>query len=699
MKLLEAKHRIAQLKAELWRLNRAYFLEDRPKASEDVRDSLKQELIALETSFPDLVTPDSPTQRVGAPLDGRLPKVAHLTLKQSLMDAFSREDVAEWIDQMRRALGDREHLFTFVCEQKIDGLNVSLVYEQWQPATRNQKPATYRLLRAVTRGNGIEGEDVTHTIRTIESLPLALRVDHSIVTSWPRFLEIGGEVYMPRASLENLNRALPEEERFSNPRNAAAGSVRQLDPKVAALRDLRIFCYSVNQDAAEALGVDTQESVLRFLDAIGVPVCRTWRVADGLEEIEEAFDEARRMRGKLPYDIDGLVVKVNVRRLQRELGSTAKAPRWARAYKFPAEEKTAQILDVILQIGRTGAVTPVAVLTPTQLAGTTVTRATLHNADEIARLDVRIGDTVVIRKAGDIIPDVVSVLENLRPANAQPFRFPTRCPDCAGPVVRLESEAAHRCVNVDCGGVRQGRIEHAVSRAAFNIEGFGAETIEELLARGIITDAADIFSLGASDLLSLPLFKEKKMENVLRAIDRARSVPLERFLFALGIRHVGRETAEILARSLPWPVAPRIHGTAPTGVGKTLRAMTEEALARIDGIGTIVAQSIVAWIRNPAHRMLLKKFERGGVVCLAPKHSAAPPIFRDLTFVLTGTLPTLSRNEARELIKERGGKVSASVSKKTSYVLTGSDPGSKRTDAQRLGVRIIDEERFRAMLG
>ncbi len=716
----EAKQRVPKLREEIWRLNRAYFIENRTDVSEDVRDALKQELITLETEFPDLISPDSPTQRVGAPLDGRLPKVSHLTPKQSLMDAFSHEEMEDWIEQMQRSLGDDTRKFEFVCEHKIDGLNITLVYELSKTQDAGRKTQEYKLLRAVTRGNGIQGEDVTHTVRTISALPLTLSMDRKM-DKWPRYLEISGEVYMPKASLKKMNANLPEAEQFANPRNAAAGTVRQLDPRFAAERDLRMFCYALNWETAEAFGVETQEHLLQFLDEIHIPVAPTFRVVRSLKEIQSAYDALGKEREKLPYDIDGLVVKVNDRRTHRDLGSTAKAPRWARAYKFPAEEKTAQIQDIILQVGRTGAITPVAVLSPTLLAGTTVTRATLHNQDEIERLDVRIGDTVILRKAGDIIPEVVQVLENLRPKTAKPFEFPKTCPHCNGPLEREDGEVAHRCINPECGGVLQQSIEHFASRYAFNIEGFGGETVEALLERDVITDAADIFTLTAEDLLSLPLFKEKKTENLLESIERARRVPLERFLFGLGIRHVGRETAEVLARGIDWPASEKtvetqevmsvqgslfgpsikkvtVHGIAPTDIGKTMKEKSEEELSAIEGIGGIVAGAIHAWFQNPARREFLKKLEKGGVVALQPKQSRAPQIFANFTFVLTGTLPTLSRDEAKQMIKDRGGSVSGSVSKKTNYVLAGDDPGSKYEDAQKLNVKIIDEKEFLKMI-
>lgn len=708
-----------KLRREIWRLNRAYFTENRTEVSEDVRDALKQELLALEREFPDLITPDSPTQRVGAPLDGRLPKVAHLTPKQSLMDAFSKEEMEDWIDQMERALGGEKHSFAFVCEQKIDGLNITLVYEKRQ-AISDKRQVAYHLIRAVTRGNGVEGEDVTHTVRTIGALPMTIEVERTAKTM-PPFLEIGGEVYMEKASLASLNATLPESERFANPRNAAAGSVRQLDPAVAASRDLRMFCYSLHTEAQEALRIASQEQLLHFLQRAEIPVCPTFRVVRNLEQIQRIYAELAESRDALPYDIDGLVVKVSDRRTQRDLGSTAKAPRWARAYKFPAEEKTAQILDVVLQVGRTGAVTPVAVLTPVQLAGTTVTRATLHNEDEIQRLDARIGDTVVVRKAGDIIPEVLRVLPNLRPKGTKPFHFPKTCPHCGERLVRDDGEVAHRCVNSDCGAVLAQRIEHFASRSAANIEGFGTETVDALLEQDLITDAADIFTLTAEDLLSLPLFKERKTENLLSAIDHARHIPLERFLFALGIRHVGRETAEVLARAVAWPAGQRIettravtavqhslfgpqitkvtvHGLTPSMVGQTLQHTTEEELAGIDGVGPIVAGSVRAWFAVAAHQELLEKMTKAGVVCLRSAGSGAAQILRGKTFVLTGTLPSLSREEARTLIKERGGSVSGSVSKKTDYVLAGDDAGSKLADAKELGVTIIDEAAFQRML-
>lgn len=708
----QATRRVDQLKAEIWRLNKAYFIDDRSDVSEDVRDALKQELIALETEFPELITSDSPTQRVGAPLDGRLPKVAHITPKESLSDAFTHEDLTDWVDQMERALGKENVQFEFECELKIDGLNISLVYQQ-------DHDAVYTLLRAVTRGNGIEGEDVTHTIRTIEEIPLRIEVTRKGALS--QFIEVSGEVYMTKKTLEKINKHLEADQQFANPRNAAAGSVRQLDPQAAAERNLQMFCYALDEDTANGLDIKTQSDLMAFLQEIGLPTEKNYAVCSSLEKVEKLYEDYQKKRDKLAYDIDGLVIKVNDRRRQHDLGSTAKAPRWAKAYKFPAEQKTAQVLDIQLQVGRTGAVTPVAILTPTQLAGTTVTRATLHNADEIERLDVRIGDTVILQKAGDIIPEVVETLTNLRPKGTKPFHFPSHLPGTDIELIRPEGEVVHRVANMKFASVLQRQVQHLVSRYAFNIEGLGKETIEELIDQNLVSDLADLFFLKYDDLISLPLFKEKKTENVLREVEKAKRVPLDRFIYALGIRHIGRETAEIIARRIEWPTQQltveeqqdlgaqvslfgaqtqevQVEGVTMADICTTLQALGLEEVSAFDGIGPTVAESLMEWIEDEDNRALLHKFENAGVLALQPEGSNVEQIFAGMTFVLTGTLPTLSRDDAKAMIKERGGKVSSSVSKKTNYVLAGEDPGSKLAKAKELEVKAIDETAFQKML-
>ncbi len=713
----EAQERIRKLRDEIRRLNRAYFIENRTDVSEDVRDALKQELIAIEKEFPDLISPDSPTRRVGAPLDGRLPKVQHLHRKESLTDAFSREEIDEWIDMMKRSLGRDDAQFAYRTELKIDGLNISLVYAK----EKNDDALAFRFHRAVTRGNGIEGEDVTHTVRTIESIPLSITLTGFDIAAAPLYFEVGGEVYITKAALQKLNRDLPDAEQFANPRNAAAGSVRQLDPKMAAERDLRMYCYAMDTDAADFFRCKRQTDLMALLEQMGLPVEQSAKLLASADEIQAFYNDIRDHREHLPYDIDGLVMKIDDRKTQRDLGSTAKAPRWARAYKFPAEQKTAQVLEIILQVGRTGAITPVAHLTPTQLAGTTVTRATLHNEDEIARLDVRIGDTVILQKAGDIIPEVVEVLTNLRPEGTTPYAYPRHCPSCGTALVRPEGEVVSRCPNPKCGAVQLERIGHFASRYAFNIEGLGMETIEELVREGFVADPADLFSLTQEDLLQLPLFKEKKSGNLLRSLQKATRVPIERFLFALGIRHIGRETADLLARRIEWPkrqlsvkekediaaqqslfddvgtVRSELEGIGVEDVLRTMDTFSAEELASLHGIGDVSAQSLKEWMAEHDNRTLVHKLHKAGVVCLQREGGTAAQVFEGKTFVVTGTLPTLSREEARTMIKDRGGKVSGSVSKKTDYLLLGEDAGSKLNDAQKFGVQTIGEEEFRAL--
>jgi len=707
----QAQQRIAKLREEIWKLNKAYFIDDKADISEDVRDSLKQELIALEKEYPDLVSPDSPTQRVGAPLDGRLPKVKHVHRKESLQDIFAHEELDEWADLMRRAIDKEQINFEYIAELKIDGLNVSLVYKR-------KKGNEFSLLRAVTRGNGIEGENVTHTIRTIKEVPLHIKIDRK---NAPDILEVSGEVYMTKESLNRLNSDLSEDEKFANPRNAAAGSVRQLNPKIAATRDLKMFCYALDRESADAMEIRGQRELMDFLHETGMPTNRAFQICKQFDDIQKMYEKYQKKRDDLPYDIDGLVIKVDDRSTQRDLGSTAKAPRWARAYKFPAEQKTAQVLDIQMQVGRTGAITPVAYLTPVQIAGSIVSRATLHNADEIERLDVRIGDTVIVQKAGDIIPEVVEVMKNLRPDDSRPFHFPKHCPSCSADLERPDGEAVHRCTNPQCGAARQERLEHLASRYAFNIEGLGQETVEALLEQQLVSDMADVFFLTEEDLAQLPLFKEKKTGNLLSAIEDVKIIPLHRFLFALGIRHVGRETAELISQRLKWPTKKQVieqkeytsgqgslfelevkkvtvDGVSMDDIAKMLQSLEVEKLAEIDGIGGVVAQSIVDWISEEDNRALLHKFGNAGVTAYIPEGSHAPQIFKDQTFVLTGTLANYSREGAKSLIKARGGKVSSSVSKKTNYVLAGDDPGSKYDDAKKLEVTIINESRFSEMI-
>lgn len=689
----DAQNRIEKLKDEILRLNRAYFTDNTTLVPETVRDALKRELIELEAQFPDLVSPDSPTQRVGAPLDEKLPKVQHLHIKESLQDAFTEADLHDWVDQMNRALGNEHDPFEYEVELKIDGLNMTLLYE------RNHETSAYLLRRAITRGNGVEGEDVTHTIKTIDDIPLIINIPTEYQKgALPEVLEIGGEVYLEKSTLKRINEALPEGEKFANPRNAAAGSVRQLDPSIAAARGLRMYCYSLDTEAADTLSISTQYSIMKFLSGCRVPVHPSFTLCKSIEEVQSEYLNIQKQREDLPFDIDGLVLKINNRRMQKDLGSTAKAPRYARAYKFEAEESTAQVLDIELQVGRTGAITPVAHLTPVALAGTTVTRATLHNEDEILRHDLCIGDTVIVRKAGDIIPEVVEVLKNLRPPHATPFRYPKHCPSCNATLVRPEGEAVHRCENPKCSAMRQEKLTHFASRYAMNIEGMGSETIDALIAAGLVKDIGDIYFVRMQDLLTLPLFKEKKATNLLEAIEKSKKIPMERFLFALGIRHIGRETAEILAKRLPWNNDAK-ETLSPTDLFKKLRETSTEELLSIDGIGSAVIESLAQWSQDNDQQKIMEKLEHGGLQILLSTQIISSQIFAGKVFVLTGTLPSLGREEAKQMIKARGGTVSGSVSKKTDYVLAGNEAGSKLEDALALGRPVIDEESFLKMCG
>lgn len=696
----EAKHRIESLKKWLKKWNYDYFVLNKNDVSEGARDQIKKELIELETKYPEFVTSDSPTQRVGSVLSGKFAKIKHLRLKQSLMDCFSTEELKEWNERNLKLIpGEKPE---YITEYKIDGLNLSLIYEKG------------KLIKAVTRGDGVYGEDVTHSIRTIPSVPLELtEFPGTKLEDYP-IIEAGGEVFMGKASFEELNKS--EGQVFANPRNAAAGTVRQLDPQVSASRNLEMYFYSLYVGDGDVLPTPkSQEELLKMLQSLGLRVNTNFVQHSSLESVEKEMRSVEKKRDTIPYLIDGLVVKVNDFRHQNLLGSTAKAPRWAIAYKFPAEQSTSKILDIDVQVGRTGALTPVAILEPTEVAGSTVSRATLHNEDEIERKDVRIGDTVIIQKAGDVIPEVVEVLKDLRTGKEKKFRMPTACPVCGGEIERPEGEVVSRCKNRDCYAVHQQQLEHFVSRKAFDIDGLGEKVVEQLIENKLIEDAADLFSLQAEDLLQLDLFKDKRTDNLLDALERSKVITLPRFIFAMGIRHVGEETAELLANHLNLRTKSVVLKKSQkknqlslfaedTGEEKVdaadvmefldeMEKLSLEELNGIEGIGDKVAESIFKWVHARGTEPLLRKFARAGILLLVD-HRKKSDKLAGLTFVITGTLPTLSRDQAKELIKHNQGKVSSSVSKKTDYVLAGTEPGSKYETAEKLGVKIIDETHF-----
>ncbi|MDZ4217279.1 MAG: NAD-dependent DNA ligase LigA, partial [Candidatus Gracilibacteria bacterium] len=497
----EAKKRLQKLRKFINDWNYQYFIENNTKISEGARDKIKRELEDLEVLYPDLITPDSPTQRIGAPLSGRLPKLQHKTRKQSLQDLFSVEELEEWHDRAQRMLLKAD--FQFLTELKIDGLNVTLWYEKGI------------LIRALTRGDGVIGEDVTHSVRSISCIPLRLTED---ITA-----EISGEVYLGFEAFEKM-----KDEGFANPRNAAAGSVRQLDPSIPASRELSAFFYTLETDE----DLDQDESLKR-LKKLGLPTEPHWKLHDDLKGVEHTIEHWKEKRKSLPYQTDGVVIKINDKLQQQRLGSTARAPRWAAAFKYPAEQTTSTVEDIIVQVGRTGAVTPVAVLSPTLLAGSTISRATLHNEDEIKRKDIRVGDTVIIQKAGDVIPEVVQSLPELRTGKEHTFSFPRKCPMCETALVRPEGEVIHRCPNDDCEGKTRVRLYHFVSKKGFDIDALGGKIIDQLVDRGLIVSAADIFKLTYEDIYSLELFEKKRTENLLSAIEKSKCIPFSRFLFAL----------------------------------------------------------------------------------------------------------------------------------------------------------------------
>ncbi len=656
MNKAEAQKRITQLRKEILQRNYEYFVLDESKVSEAVRDSLKKELIALESQFPELITPDSPSQRVGSALSGRFNKVKHKTKKWSLADVFSEEELIAWEERVLKVVENPE----FITELKLDGLNITLWYEKGE------------LVRALTRGNGSEGEDVTHTVRTIENVPLKLFKEVDI--------EVSGEVILTKKAFAKL-------EGFANPRNAAAGSVRQLDPAVAAERNLKMFCYTLKT----ATPPKTHSQALETLKELGLPVNPEYGVHKSAQASVNYLEKWMEKRDDLPYEIDGVVFKVNALAQQDDLGYTAKTPRWAVAYKFPAEQTTTVLEDITIQIGRTGAATPVAELKPVLVAGSTVARATLHNAEEIERKDIRIGDTVIIQKAGDVIPEVVEVIQNLRPKDAKPYQFPSSCPLCKTQLEKPEGEAVHRCPNRECPGRKLENFSHFVSRGALDIDTLGYKVIEALIEHGMVHDLADIFTLTEEQLLQLPLFKEKRAQNILKAIEDRKTVDMSRFIFGLGIRFVGSQVAKLLVAHLHTD----IKEPTPADLLDLLLKSSQEDLESIEGFGERIATSVMEWLSIQAHQDLLKKFAQVGLKLKWPPRSSNKLVGK--TFVITGTL-TKPRPEFKAMIEEAGGKVSSSVSTKTDYLLAGESAGSKLKKAEDLKVTVIAEQEIYSLL-
>lgn len=671
----EAKIRIEKLKEKIKDLNYKYFVLDQSEVSESVRDSLKRELIDLETQFPQFITPDSPTQRVGSPLSGRFKELSHKSPKMSLADVFSADEIKEWSERIQKLVSGP---LEFVCELKIDGLNITIQYEKGL------------FIRALTRGDGKKGEDVTHTVKTIESIPLKLNEEID--------LEVSGEVYLPKKSFEELNLAqaandLPP---FANPRNAAAGSVRQLDPQVSASRKLDMFCYHIDRNTLHE-SIKTQEDVLKSLKHLGLRICDYYKKFSNINDVISFCDKWHKKRESLPFEIDGIVIKVNDIEQQKQMGFTAKAPRFAVAYKFPAAQVSSKILDIILQVGRTGAVTPVAVMTPTLVAGSTVSRATLHNEDEIHKKDIRIGDTVIIQKAGDVIPEVVEVIKDLRTGNEKIFHFPKECPICGSAIERKGDESAYHCTNKNCYAREKEGIIHFVSKKGFDIEGLGEKIVNQLLEAGLIRDAADIFLLKPEDVMSLDLFKEKRTTNLFTSVEKAKTIALERFLFALGIRYLGEQSSYDFAKFLVAHSEDKNH----FDINKLLEIIKNssvEEIKNIDGIGEKIGETLYEWFQDEKNQQYLEKLARADIVLTTHSLKSTGDL-AGKSFVLTGTLVDFTRDQAKDLIKQKGGKIHSSITKDTDYLVVGESAGSKLKKAEEMGVKTLTEAEFKKILG
>ncbi|HET8665551.1 MAG TPA: NAD-dependent DNA ligase LigA [Nocardioides sp.] len=678
----EAKERHRQLSEEIEDARWRYFVLDDPTLDDADYDRRLRTLQDLEEEFPELRTPDSPTQKVGGAVSTEFTAVDHIRPMESLDNAFTYDELAAWYARLER---DGVHDPDLLCELKVDGLAINILYENG------------RLVRALTRGDGRTGEDVTPNVKTIAAVPHRLRASDEFPV--PSLVEVRGEVFLPVEAFERLNESLLEagKQPFANPRNSAAGSLRQKDPRVTASRDLSMVCHGLG--AREGFEPKAQSHSYEALRAWGLPISEQVRVVSSLKEVETYIENAGEHRHTIvPYEIDGVVVKVDDVALQRRLGSTSRAPRWAIAFKYPPEEVNAKLLSIAVNTGRTGRVTPFAVMEPTKVAGSTVERATLHNAHEVKRKDVRPGDTVVLRKAGDVIPEIVGPVLALRPDGLEEWVMPTACPSCGTELVQQkEGDKDLRCPNTQkCPAQLLERVYHVASRGAFDIEGLGSEAAHALLAAGVITDEGDIFDLDRDKLLKTDLFTRapKKGEEgpqlsangagLLANLAERKSVPLWRVLVALSIRHVGPTAARALATEF--------------GSMAAIRAASEEELAAAEGVGPTIAESVIEWFGVDWHRAIVDKWEAAGVSMADERDGSTPRTLEGLTVVVTGSLVDFSRDSAKEAIVSRGGKAAGSVSKNTDYVVVGDNAGSKAAKAEQLGVPILDEEGFKVLL-
>jgi DNA ligase (NAD+) len=660
--------RVAQLRDEIEYHNDRYYVFDEPDIADADFDALIAELRELETKFPSLVTPDSPTQRPGGRPASTFAPVTHRVPMLSLDNAFSRDDLLAWGVRIERLVPTP---IRYVGEPKLDGLAISLQYENG------------RFTVGATRGDGVTGEDVTANLRTITDIPKALKGKRV-----PELLEVRGEVFMPLAAFAKLNERQEKagERLFTNARNAAAGSLRQKDARITASRDLAVFCYQLGvKEGGPRL--KTHEETLAWMKELGFPVNPHIELLDNLDAVYDFCERTEANRHSLGYDIDGAVAKVNDLAQREEMGFTSRAPRWAIAYKFPPEEKTTLLRDIEVSIGRTGRATPFAVLEPVFVGGANVGMATLHNEDEVARRDVRPGDTVIVRRAGDVIPEVVGSVPGKRPKNSKPWKFPKKCPVCGQPLVRVEGEANHHCVNVDCAAQRVQRLVHWASRGALDIEGLGEERVRQFVDAGLLEDAADVYALSVDKLVPLERIGERSAQLLVDAIDASKAKPLWRVMVGLGINHVGPTAAQALSRRF-------------ADLGAILAASDEE-LTAVDGVGPTIAASLRSWYAIDRNQRLIDRLGEAGVNFEGERAPAGPtrePTLEGQTFVLTGSLERFTRDDATAEIEARGGKVTGSVSKKTSYVVAGESPGSKLTKAEELGVTILDEAAFENLL-
>jgi DNA ligase (NAD+) len=659
------RKRVEKLREEIEYHNYRYYILDQPEISDAQYDRLMRELEKLEEQYPELRTPNSPTQRVGAPPLEEFEIVRHTIPMLSLANAFDETEAKEFDKRVKKFLGTSSDI-EYVTEPKLDGLAVELVYERGQ------------FVVGSTRGDGVNGENITQNLRTIKTIPLQLiRKEISV----PERLEVRGEVIMQLKRFRELNQKREElgEPLFANPRNAAAGSVRQLDSKITAERPLEIYCYGIGEVRGRTF--KSHWEILQTLSKWGLRINPNIQRCKHIEDVIEYYHEVNEKREKLPYEIDGIVIKVNQLDLQTRLGEISRSPRWALAFKFQPKQETTKIQDIIVQVGRTGALTPVAVMEPVKVGGVEVSRATLHNQDEIDKKDVRIGDTVVIQRAGDVIPEVVQVIESKRTGKEKKFRMPSKCPVCGAEVIK--EEAIHRCIGLDCPAQLKGRIKHFASKRAMDIEGLGVKLIGQLVDKDLVKDVADIYYLLKEQLIELERMADKSAQNIIDAIEASKTKPLSKFLYALGIRHVGETTAEDLARRFS-RLDDFFH-------------LSEEDLREVEGIGPEVSASVYQFFRDKKNKESIERLKKAGVTVIEPKVKGKAKL-AGKTFVFTGALKSLGRDEARHIVESLGGTTASSVSKKVDFVVIGEDPGSKFDKAKELGIKTLSEEEFKKMI-